>query len=844
MNIKYDAVVASGAGEWYGQMVVSNLRYDDGSPVQVEQYLSMTFNAPAAVTSADITVLFVSWIETTVEANSVQLDSNLFSVTAKISVAAAHTMVSGDQITIGVNGDLTQGADTYLNSFVIAADQSPDINGTAAVTCAAAPDSALAGVAPTVKFIRGSQITTVTLAYGKTTNVTLAAGDYTIQGDDVATSDGTVSAPLVISPNQLTVTADSTVSVNVSFGAVQRAGALDIAVGALSGLENETLSITVIDKSNENTLAAFTSGINTTTHLRSLPASGIAQITVDNISVNNVNYRFSVPDVILANKLQTVQINDSAVTKNPVDTTGFVSVPISVTADTTLPQQVTLRLTGSAMNYTQSIAVETQNTAFSAPVKPGTYAVSAPAFLSGGIVYAVDVPAEFTVGSGLPRHKAATLNVSIEKSANLNVPGFPSYLSFGGCADLTPTNQDDFVSARASSVFKYAGNDGAGDANTYLTDDPATTSTIDLARGVEAGLNGQPVLPVMISYTCNLSLGDTPTMLANADQHACSFANLILSLNKANDRIDTTHPVPAGFIVNPDFLGSCQQGDYAPDYAMPVRAPLQTALDHWSVSATIPSTITEDIKGYVAAVNWLVYTVAPKIVFGWQVNLWGVGMSEWVYQDVDPVAMAQQTADYINSVAAYSGNNKPHFLAIDRYEADDYTQRAYVNGYCYGPREWGRYFDFCEGLSRALKLPVMPWQIPASRTPNTTDQVNADFDNQHWGTGGSYLMGDAAIGYDYLNVNPTILALQFSPAFPDMGATAEDMYIRSEPFDMTNPAYTDFPLRGIFAVLLGGGATTGIISTVGNPEPWTRNKLNAYMDNPIRFGDNQQRKPR
>jgi hypothetical protein len=836
MEIKYDAVVASGAGEWYGEMVVSNLRYEDGSSVQANQYLSMTFNSPAAVSSGDITILFTAWQETTIDANSVQLDSNLFSVSVKITLSAPHAFAAADQITIGVNGDLTQSPDTFLNSFVFAADQSPDINGTATVTCAAAPDSALANVAPVVKFIRGSQITSVTLAYGKTTSVTLAAGDYSIEGDNVATSDGTVSAPLVISPDQLSVAADSTVSVSVSFGTVQRSAALDIAVGALSGLATETLNVTVLDKSSGKPLAAFTSGINTTTRLQALPASGTAQIKIDNIAVNNVNYSFNVPDVTLANKLQTVQITDSTVQKQPVDTSGFVSVAIDVTADTALAQQVTLRLTGDNMNYTQPLDVKTQNTAFSVPVKPGTYAVSAPALLSGGIVYAVNVPAQFTVGSGMSGRKSSVLEVSIEKSANLDVPGFAAYLSFGGCADLTPTNQDDFVAARASSIFKYAGNDGMGDASTYLTDDQATTQTIELARNVEAALGGQqPVLPVMISYTCNLSLGDTPTILANADQHAYSFANLILSLQTANAQIDSTHSVPAGFIVNPDFLGACQQGGYKANYAMPVRAPLQTALDHWSISATIPSAITEDIKGYVAAVNWLVYTVAPQVVFGWQVNLWGVGMSEWIYQDADPVSIAQQTAAYVSGLAVYSGGNAPHFLAIDRYEADDYTQRGYVNGYCYGPREWGRYFDFCEGLSRALKLPVMPWQIPASRTPNTDDQVNADFDSQHWGTGGSYIFGDAAIGSDYHNVNPTILALQFSSAFPDMGATAEDMYIRSEPFDMTNPAYTDFPLRGIFAVLLGGGATTGIISTVGNPESWTRDKLNAYMNDPIRF---------
>ncbi len=59
------------------------------------------------------------------------------------------------------------------------------------------------------------------------------------------------------------------------------------------------------------------------------------------------------------------------------------------------------------------------------------------------------------------------------------------------------------------------------------------------------------------------------TNLANADAHAKSFANYILALNIATGAADANHPVPAGFIVNPDFLGMCQQKELAPTYAMP-----------------------------------------------------------------------------------------------------------------------------------------------------------------------------------------------------------------------------------------------------------------------------------
>lgn len=841
MRITYDATLNPGADQYYGEMVLSNLLYEDGASIQVNSYLAMTFNSPAPVDETGVSMQFgETWVGVTVTTDSVAIGTNLYSVSMLLSFATPHTMDAKDTITIEVNGDLTTNTDTYLDSFVIAADQAPDVNGMVSVACAAAPDPALSDIKPVITLTRGSQTTPVTLHYGTTTSIVLQQGEYTVQGDDIRTSDLTVSAPLVISPATLTVSPSATVAVNVAFGTIQRMAALDVVIDTLTDLEAETLDITLLDEASGTTIASFASPVGSTTQLRELPVSGPAQFEIDHIALNNGDYSFEVPDVTLANALQTVNITDQQVTRTQIDTTGFMQVRINVTAGATLPTQISLRLTGDTMNYTQTIDVETYSTAFDVPLEPGVYTVSAPTFLFGGVVYEIDVPDSLTVGGST----ASSLNVSIAPSANLNVRGFPSFLSFGGCADLAPTNADDFIAARASSMFIYAGTDGAGDSTDYLEDDPQTRALIELARNVEANLNGQAVLPVLISYTCNLSLGDTLDVLADADAHAHSFANYILALNIANGYVDAAHPVPAGFIVNPDFLGACQQASLPPGHGMPVRAPLQTAMDHWSITTPIPPGITEDIQGYVAAVNWLTRTVAPKVTFGWQINLWGVGYSEWIYDDSNPADWAQQTADYIESLAVYSGDNTPDFLAIDRYEADDFTQRAYIDGYCYGPREWQRYFDFCEGVSRALKLPVMPWQIPARRTPNTTDQVNTDFDSQHWGTGGSCILGDPAIGWDYHNVNATILGLQFPTSFPAMGATAEDMYIRSEPFDISAPMYTDFPLRGIFAVLLGGGSTTGLVSAIGNPEPWTREKINAYMNDPISFDDTGNRKRR
>jgi hypothetical protein len=168
-------------------------------------------------------------------------------------------------------------------------------------------------------------------------------------------------------------------------------------------------------------------------------------------------------------------------------------------------------------------------------------------------------------------------------------------------------------------------------------------------------------------------------------------------------------------------------------------------------------------------------------------------------------------AKYAQSLGMFDGSNTPDFIAVDRFEADGFVKRSYENGYCYGPREWGRFFDFCAALSTCLQVQVMAWQIPSSRIPSIYDCVDDNIDRQKWGTGGSYLLGDPLIKDDYRNVHPEILDLQLSNNFPLMDKTPKDIFTRSEPFDLTVPVYKDFFRRGIFAVLLGGDDTAGSI---------------------------------
>ncbi|KND92249.1 hypothetical protein TOPH_03220 [Tolypocladium ophioglossoides CBS 100239] len=828
--ILYDASVSRDASEWYGTMSVTNLRNNDGSVVRIKQFLGVIFRSPAQVSATDFNGSTNPWAEITAEVANEQIDSSSFVVTAKLSIAKGFTFSSGDTFSWGINGNLTKDPEAWAQSFVFAVDRIPDTSGTVNVDCANAPESALSSYQQCLTLTQGQKASAVSVPLGKTTSFGIDFGTYIITADDLAISDHTVVAAAQVSPSTITVTGGEATDIKVTYGTANNYSAIGVTIGGISGLESEQFHVTVVDDSG-TPLADFSSPGSKTTSLRRLPASGTVDINVDQLAVNNVQYSFDTQTLDLSAKLFQVSLTEDSIKTNPVDTTGFVQLPIVVSTNLSIGSTISVRLTSSAQTYMQIVEAKAGTTPFSVPIVPDTYSVTTSNFLENGTVYFVKADPSLAVAAD----GSTTLQLTLNQGASLNVRGFPKFLSFGGYADLTPSNQKDFVAARASSLFKYAGIDGAGDSNTWLASDSSTTQTIACARAVEAQLgDGNPVLPVMVSYTCNLSGGDATTKLQDTDGLAHSFGNYILSLNIANANIDNNHPVPAGYVVNPDFIGTCQQSSLSPDYSMPVVDPLQKALDFRKVDATIPSSITDTLRGYVQAVNWLTTTVAPAVTFGWQVNIWGVGASEWVYAGEDePVTMGQKTADYCNSLGVFDGHSPPDFLAVDRYEADDFTARSYYNGYCYGPHDWSRFFDFCSALGEKLARPIMPWQIPSSRAPLTTDLVNDDFDSQHWGTGGSYLLGDQGIGSDYDNVNSKVLSLSFGRGFATMGSRGKDTFTCGGPFDWTNPAYKDFLLRGIFTVLLGGGITTGISSTIGNSDSWVRDKLNQYMEDPI-----------
>ena len=69
-------------------------------------------------------------------------------------------------------------------------------------------------------------------------------------------------------------------------------------------------------------------------------------------------------------------------------------------------------------------------------------------------------------------------------------------------------------------------------------------------------------MPVMVIYTANASGGSALADLQDAQKLRNHFGNFITQCLAAQSYKDETHPVPATFVLNPDFLGALQQEPY------------------------------------------------------------------------------------------------------------------------------------------------------------------------------------------------------------------------------------------------------------------------------------------
>lgn len=854
---------------WYPTVDISSFKSTSGASIDIQEKMILTFSAPGKITAGDITVSTNPWCELKTNIESSEISSGVFDI--KLTITAADGSALGNAISnihMGVNAssDTAPKWESFSSSFTAAADEEADVAGELSVNCAAFP-AGLENSVMEVILVRGEKSETIHPEAG-VTNFAIAAGVYAVSAAELRTAEGTIRATVQLSASEITITKGQRTRLDITFAQAERSTTLDVMVdlSATHALHNEELNLAYLENGVVKQRYAMHAGQKL--RLERLPTTGSYSVCINDVRLNNKYYTFDAANGALDNRYHSIAFTDAQLHQNDETHSASAQLTINIDAEKAVAATFDLRLVDDSEIPCQylfaDLAMKAGSLTPAITLAPGRYQVESATTIHNGIVYYIDVAPQTLI---VKQNSAQTLAVTITEGANLRVKGFPDFLSFGGCANMSPSNVDDLAEARVSSLFKYSGDDGMGDASAYL--DPAkepTTKIIQMARDV-AAKTGDSVLPVMVSYTCNLSLGDVENIIDDPERHQFSFANFIQALQMAQAMKDDEHPVPAGFIVNPDYLGECQKYGFSPDYAIPVRQPLAKALAHHGVDIAVPAAITDTLKGYIKGVNWLVRVIAPDVVLGWQVNLWSVGGSQWVYNDftyddvfdaadgtkkkmtIDPTLAGKLTAEYALLVGVfddieYTGANGvaavakgADFMAADRYEADDFTSRAYKNGYCYSPFEWDRTFDFCAALSRYLRQPVLPWQVPASRLATVSEPVGA-LEEKFWGTGGSYLMGHAEIGNSLEAINADLLDIEFLDVHASMmGKNPRELFQRHE-WDFTEPKYVDFPSRGIFHVQVGGGATTGVVSAVNNnSSSWMRAKLAAYRNNPVKFED-------
>ena len=114
-----------GAGEWYGTLVNTNISYEDGSPVTINEFLGVKFKSPPVTADITVNAQLSPWQQTSSEISTDLINDTTIGVTAKVIVETTHTFQASDRLVWGINGNLTTDPGAWTASFELYADELP-----------------------------------------------------------------------------------------------------------------------------------------------------------------------------------------------------------------------------------------------------------------------------------------------------------------------------------------------------------------------------------------------------------------------------------------------------------------------------------------------------------------------------------------------------------------------------------------------------------------------------------------------------------------------------------------------------------------------------------------------
>jgi hypothetical protein len=282
-----------------------------------------------------------------------------------------------------------------------------------------------------------------------------------------------------------------------------------------------------------------------------------------------------------------------------------------------------------------------------------------------------------------------------------------------------------------------------------------------------------------------------------------------------------------------------------------------------------PPKFPAGFEGWVQANNWLIRTFSPvgKVTFGWHDNMWAVSSGFWLHKDLSSAKISdvysKPVSEWLNKHApssitkgALGAAYVPDYFVFDRYETDDSASPAEAT--LYNARSWDNYLTALAQVSTKFNnIPIMMWQIPGSHIPYTGEAHPELYNNTSgeyvFSTAPVYFFGDSNLKSNLNNMilgsgNTTNGAVGDYPM--NCGSTAYNCAANSD-YQQYLLAYKGKPNNydwghgntklawaaekaHVFAILWGGGNTTGVIKNFSNTDDhgWLARKIINYYKNP------------
>ena len=280
-----------------------------------------------------------------------------------------------------------------------------------------------------------------------------------------------------------------------------------------------------------------------------------------------------------------------------------------------------------------------------------------------------------------------------------------------------------------------------------------------------------------------------------------------------------------------------------------IGTPLENALSYLKVQSQIPDSFVASnttIVDYIGSVNWIMKTFAPDIPFAWEDNVWAGDprAHNWIHQSKSDPTAVQTHADsevvYLNTMV-FNPKYKaywPDFIVFDKWERDVFDSALLgdgVNhGYLYNTDDWNIYMQYVTAVSKGLNNePVMLWQIPGSHL-----QTVGDVDNRqdHGSADADYFLGDPNLDPKLANVDSYIFNWTIDasalPYYAITDNSVVDYLNQNAQWQAGHMQAVEH--ANVFAILWGGGNTTGVIDAMDaksngplNDNGWLYSRLSS-----------------